>query len=68
MARRTGFIHINEQGEPSQTCCVFLFEQEFQLNQRFSELVEKVKVDVRKQMSWPLERCTIALNKLQEGY
>lgn len=47
---------------------LFVFEQEFQLNQRFNELVEKVKLDVRKQMSWPLERCTIALRKLQEGY
>lgn len=47
---------------------LFLLEQEYQLNQRFNELVKKVKLDVRKQMSWHMERCTIALRKLQEGY
>ncbi|XP_067430871.1 cilia- and flagella-associated protein 44 [Thunnus thynnus] len=45
---------------------------ELQLDQRFNEQAEKVKAqrvrEVRKQLGWEMERCCIALKKLQDWF
>lgn len=42
------------------------------MERRFSEQAERVKAqrvrEVRKQMGWEEERCSIALSKLQDWY
>lgn len=52
--------------------CVGVCKQELQLDRRLYEQAERLKaqllMEVRRQLAWKQERCSIALRKLQDWY